>query len=216
MTQIRLIPTLATALLAAAALAGCDRRDDVPRPKTDAPGATAPKVPGAGGSADRSTVAAPATAAALSEGDLAFVEKAASAGMAEMAITKHAMDNAASADVKKVAEHLHKDHSQANQELTKIAGAKGIAVPAAPEGDKKAEVEQVSALSGAELDRTVLAKLEKSHRESINLFEREANEGSDPELKAFASKTLPTLREHLKMVEASRAGNDGGAHAAKK
>ena len=59
-------------------------------------------------------------------------------------------------------------------------------------------------------------KLEKSHRESINLFEREANEGSDPELKAFASKTLPALREHLKMVEASRTGGDVGAHAAKK
>ena len=89
---------------------------------------------------------------------------------------------------------------------------KGIALPGAPEGEKKRVVDQVNALSGADLDRTVLQKLETSHRESIELFEQEAKEGSDAELKAFASKTLPTLREHLKMVEDAA---EGGAAAAK-
>ena len=72
------------------------------------------------------------------------------------------------------------------KELTKIASSKGITLPAAPAGDKKAEVDQLSKLAGADLDRVVLEKLEKSHRESIKLFEQEAAGGSDPELKAFA------------------------------
>jgi putative membrane protein len=211
------MPVLAATVVVAAALAGCDRRDDVPRPKTDSPATTAPKAPGTGASSvDRSTTErAPATAAAgVQAGDRTFVEKAASAGMAEVAITKHTMDNAASAEVKKIAEHLHTDHTKANQELTKIASSKGITLPAAPEGDKKAEVDQLSRLTGADLDRVVLEKLEKSHRESIKLFEQGAAAGSDPELKAFAEKTLPTLREHLKMVETGRGG-DGGASSAK-
>jgi len=58
------------------------------------------------------------------------------------------------------------------QQLARIASAKGIPIPASPEGDKRGEVEQISALSGAELDRTVLAKLDQSHRASIKLFER--------------------------------------------
>ena len=108
-------------------------------------------------------------------------------------------------------------YSQANQELARIASMKSIPVPAAPEGEKRVEVEQINALSGAELDRTVLAKLDESHRASIKLFEREASEGSNPELKAFAAKTLPTLREHLKMVESTHAAaGDGGAQAANK
>jgi putative membrane protein len=33
-----------------------------------------------------------------------------------------------------------------------------------------------------------------------SLFEREAKSGKDAELKAFAEKTLPTLKDHLSMV----------------
>jgi putative membrane protein len=216
MTNIRSLYLVAAAVLVAGALAACNRKDEVPRPKTEASGTVAtPTAPAAGAPADRT--AAPAPTATVPEGDRAFVDTAASAGLAEVAITKHTMAKAASDDVRKLAEHLNKDHSQANRELTSIASAKGIPVPAAPEGDKRGEVEQITALSGAELDRTVLQKLEKSHRESIKLFEREASEGSDPELKAFAAKTLPTLREHLKMVESTPvAAGDGGVPAANK
>jgi len=32
-------------------------------------------------------------------------------------------------------------------------------------------------------------------------FKRESERGEDAELKAFASKTLPTLQDHLRMAE---------------
>ena len=209
------ISYLASAVIAAAALASCDRGDDVNRPKVT-PGTTLPKAPAGSASADRSSAAREAAiAAALPAVDRTFVEKAASSGMAELAITEHVIDKAASPEVKKIAEHLHKDHTEANLELAKIATSKGLTLPATPDGEKKAEIEKISALAGAELDRTVLERLEQSHRDSISLFEREVADGSDPELKAFASKTLPTLREHLKMVEAGRGG-DGVASAASK
>jgi len=228
MAKTQSLYLVAAAVLVAGALASCDRRQEVPRPKTEPSGAaTTPNAPATGTPAtgapatgaadgtpaDRTVASAPT--ATVAEGDRAFVDTAASAGLAEVAITKHAMDKAASGDVKKLAEHLNKDHSQANQELARIASAKGIPVPVSPESEKRAEVEQVSALSGAELDRTVLTKLDQSHRASIKLFEREASEGSDPELKAFAAKTLPTLREHLKMVESTHAAAGGGAQAGK-
>jgi len=38
------------------------------------------------------------------------------------------------------------------------------------------------------------------HKQTIALFRRESRSGNDPDLKAYAAKTLPTLEEHLKMV----------------
>jgi putative membrane protein len=40
----------------------------------------------------------------------------------------------------------------------------------------------------------------KDHEEAVVLFASEANDGKDPAVKAWAEKTLPTLREHLRMA----------------
>ena len=203
------IPVFASAVIVAAALVGCDRREEVPRPKT---ASTEVSTNAPGGSADRPPTAPGAPpAAAVPAGDKTFAEKAASAGLAEVAITRLVIDKTASANVKKLAEHLYKEHTEANQELAKLATLKGLTLPAEPDQEKKREIDKVAALTSAELDRTVLGKLAQSHRESIELFEREANEGSDHELKAFATKTLPTLREHLKMVEGTKSAAAGEA-----
>ena len=39
------------------------------------------------------------------------------------------------------------------------------------------------------------------HREDVNEFRTESTTGDDPDVKAFASKTLPTLEDHLKMAQ---------------
>ena len=46
------------------------------------------------------------------------------------------------------------------------------------------------------------------HKEDIKAFEKEAKNGSDADLKQFASTTLPTLNQHLSMAQA-------GTHAAR-
>lgn len=39
------------------------------------------------------------------------------------------------------------------------------------------------------------------HEKAVADFTAEPNSGSDPQVKAFAAKTLPTLRGHLKMAQ---------------
>ena len=41
----------------------------------------------------------------------------------------------------------------------------------------------------------------KDHRTDVKEFQDAANDVKDPELKAFAQKTLPTLQEHLRMAQ---------------
>jgi putative membrane protein len=47
---------------------------------------------------------------------------------------------------------------------------------------------------------------------NVSLFTTQAKEGQDAALKAFASKILPTLQEHLHMVRAL-AAQQPGEHA---
>jgi putative membrane protein len=61
-------------------------------------------------------------------------------------------------------------------------------------------VSQLSALSGAEFDRKYMEHMVKDHEKDVAAFERESTKGSDADLKAWAAKTLPTLREHLQMA----------------
>jgi putative membrane protein len=39
-----------------------------------------------------------------------------------------------------------------------------------------------------------------AHEKDVALFEKQSTSGSDTELRTFAAKTLPKLREHLDMA----------------
>jgi putative membrane protein len=61
--------------------------------------------------------------------------------------------------------------------------------------------DRLSKLRGAEFDRAYIDAMVKDHKEDVAHFEAMSRDGSDPDLKAWASKTLPTLKEHLKLAE---------------
>jgi putative membrane protein len=61
-------------------------------------------------------------------------------------------------------------------------------------------------LDGASFDRSYASSMGVSaHEETIALFRKEAQQGKDPDVKAFATKTLPTLEHHLKMSKDLKA-----------
>jgi putative membrane protein len=43
------------------------------------------------------------------------------------------------------------------------------------------------------------------HEDAVNLFKSHSESGKDPELKAFAAKTLPVLQGHLNMIKDIKA-----------
>jgi len=153
---------------------------------------------GAGGGA----LAQPAAAAsaAVAGGDRTFVMEAAKGGMAEVALGQLAQQRGSSDAVKQFGSRMVDDHTKANDELKQIAMGKGITLADATP-PKDAQARKLEGLSGAAFDREYMTKMHADHRKTIALFEKEAQSGRDPELKAFAAKTLPTLQEHLKMVQ---------------
>ena len=137
--------------------------------------------------------------------DSTFVTKAAEGGMAEVQLGNLAKSNAESSDVKSFGEQMVTDHTQANDELKSIASKKSITLPTSVNAKQQAEYNRLEKLKGAAFDREYMKLMVSDHRTDVNEFRRESEHGSDPDLKAFAAKTLPTLENHLKMAESTDA-----------
>ena len=134
--------------------------------------------------------------------DKEFMLTAASGGIAEVEMARVALDKSQSPDIKKHAQHMINDHTQANDELRRIATAKGITLADVPNAEHKAMVDKISDTPAKDFDKTYVREAGvNAHQEMRTLFRNESTSGLDPELKAFASKTLPTVESHLKHSE---------------
>jgi putative membrane protein len=138
--------------------------------------------------------------AKLSKAERKFLSKAAQSGMAEVQLGKLALDKASSEAVKRIGETLVEHHSSANGEVQQIAAAAGVTLPHEAGGKHKSAVKRLSKLSGEEFDREFLRYQLRHHREDFRQFEEAATKTENPEVKEFASSTLPTLREHQAMI----------------
>jgi putative membrane protein len=127
-----------------------------------------------------------------------FAMMAAQGGLFEVKSSELADKNAASEDVKKFAAHMVKDHTAANDELKRVAAGKNIELPQALDEKHQAKLDKLTKSTGAEFDKEYMTIQVKAHAKTIRMFEAEAKSGSDNDIKAFADKTLPTLREHMK------------------
>jgi putative membrane protein len=130
-----------------------------------------------------------AKGATLSSADKAFVKDAAKGGMMEVAMGRVAEKNATNSEVKNFGARMVKDHSKANEDLKAIAKEENVEWPAEKEAGKWKS------------DKDYMDAMVKDHEKDLAAFEKEAKNGSDPDVKSFASKTAKTVREHLEMAK---------------
>ena len=139
--------------------------------------------------------------AALAADD-GFVQKAAMGGIAEVDAGGMAQDKGSSPAVKDFGQKMVQDHTKANDELKQIATSKNMAVPTSPDDKHKKSETKLGGMTGQGFDQAFKAQMIADHKATISLFEHEAKSGTDADLKAFAAKTLPDLKDHLKMAQA--------------
>ena len=128
-----------------------------------------------------------------------FFTHAAQDGEAEVQLAELAQQKAADTKVKEYAARLQKDHSNANAELRAIVAKKGLTVPGGP-GPHAAMKAKLEKMEGANFDQAYMKAMVDDHTKAVREFEM-ASKSSDEDVKAFATKTLPTLREHLRMAQ---------------
>lgn len=156
-------------------------------------------------------LAAPLSVFAASNPDATFFKHAAEGGIFEVEAGKLAQDKGNSQKVKDFGAMMVTDHSAANDKLKSLAASKDVSLPSSSSVGQMATKGKLEVLSGDTFDKSYIKSQVKAHQQTIALFKKESATGQDPEAKAFAKATLPTLRSHLKAINAIAA--DAGVDA---
>ncbi|WP_316825053.1 DUF4142 domain-containing protein [Pedobacter miscanthi] len=149
---------------------------------------------------DTTTNVAATGGIAVDDADAKFTTQAAVGGMAEVELGKMALEKSSNAQVKEFATMMVKDHGMANAELMVIAKQKNITLPSTVDDEHKKKMDDLSKKTGADFDKAYVNAMVDGHKSTLKLMEDESRDGKDADLKAFATKTAPTVQSHLVMI----------------
>ena len=128
-----------------------------------------------------------------------FMATAARSGMVEVEMGKLAAQKATDPEVKKFGQTMVTEHTAANNELKTLAGKKDVTLPT-DLGTHQSDLDTLKNASGADFDRSYVKLMVNEHENDVEAFQAQADKSADPDVKAFAAKTLPTLKKHLESI----------------
>ncbi|RZK37357.1 MAG: DUF4142 domain-containing protein [Pedobacter sp.] len=140
------------------------------------------------------------------EADAEFATKAAVMGMAEVELSKLALEKSTHAKIKEFATMMVNDHGMANEELKTIAMGKNISLPATLDEDHQKMWNDLNGKTGKDFDKKYVDDMIDGHQKTLDLLEKQAKDGEDAELKTFAGKTAPVVRAHLDQIKKIKDG----------
>jgi putative membrane protein len=141
------------------------------------------------------------SSAKLAPADRQFIKKAAQGGLAEVQLGQLATEKADSPDVKQFGQKMVDDHGKANDQLKQVASNKGVTIPDKLSTKDAATKARLEKLSGKAFDRAYMRDMVMDHTKDVSEFRTESKTAKDPDVKNFASETLPTLQDHLKQAK---------------
>ena len=133
--------------------------------------------------------------------DSNFAKDAAEGGLAEVKMGELAQEKGITDAVKDFGKKMVEDHTQANDKLKEVASQQNIKLPTKLDKHDQRVYDKLSQLSGEQFDRAYARDMVRDHKNDVAAFQQEANSGQNNQIKSFASQTLPTLQEHLKLAQ---------------
>lgn len=149
-------------------------------------------------------ICAALASANLSPGDKKFLSAAADSGLAQFALAKLALEKSARPDLKMYTHQVMSDYQKANQDLQQLTEQKKLPFPSEVTLKDKAEKARLELLSGDQFDDVYITAAINRGVEDMKTYRNESAEGMDSDVRQFASKNLPIVREHLAMIKAIR------------
>jgi putative membrane protein len=135
------------------------------------------------------------------EDDAKFVVEAADAGMTEVQLGQLTKSNSASPAVKDFGQMMIAEHGKANDELKALAILKNITLPTALSDESQKKLNELAGKRGNEFDKAYTELMVKGHKDVLDKFKTEADNGSDTDLRSWAGGKVSVLEHHLEVAE---------------
>jgi putative membrane protein len=137
----------------------------------------------------------------LNSADRHFIEDAARGNLLEIELGSLAVQRTARPDILAFAGRMIYDHAYLNKNLARIAEANETPLPLTVDEGQNALIDELIRLTGDEFDRRYLEIMVDEHRETLESYTEQAEEGEDPQLLAFAENALPMLQRHYEQAQ---------------
>ena len=148
-----------------------------------------------------SSSAASSSSSPSSNPDQDFVTKAAQGNSAEVELGKIVAAKSKDPNVKQFAQMMVKDHTTALNELQELAQTKNLNFNDDLPDDAKSLQQKLSSDTGKQLDKDYMDGMVEDHQKDVQEFTDKSQNAKDPDVKQWASKTLPTLQKHLEKAQ---------------
>jgi|GEM_PF-178831 len=129
--------------------------------------------------------------------EVTFLSEASEINMEEISLGKLAIEKAVGTDVKDMGKMMEMEHAKCLKGLVKLAEEKSIKIPTKLSDKAHKTYNQLNDKTGIAFDKAYCDLMVNGHKDAIVLFEKAVAECTDPDIKAWASETLPDLHRHL-------------------
>jgi len=136
----------------------------------------------------------------VSAGDRKFAMEAAHGGIAEVRLGELAEQKGSSEFVRRFGHRMVEDHGKANDDLQSVASNMGLTLPTEPNGEQRELMARLRRLHGAAFDAAYIRAMKMDHQMDIAEFKKEARMGREAGIRRFASRTLPIIQGHYRML----------------
>ncbi|MCX6273858.1 MAG: DUF4142 domain-containing protein [Bacteroidetes bacterium] len=131
------------------------------------------------------------------EKDAQFLVDAAEINREEISLGQLAQKSGTTTHVKELGKMMEDAHTQSLADLSALAKTKNISIPTSQTDDGQAAYKKLNEKSGNDFNKAYADMMVNGHKDAITLFETASTSGTDPDIRAWATATLPALRTHL-------------------
>jgi len=131
------------------------------------------------------------------EKDAKFLVNVAEINLEEIKLGQLAKQMGRTEHVKELGQMMDAAHSKCMSSLATLAATKSITIPTTPTDNALNAYKDLNNKSGADFDLAYCDMMVNGHKDAIVMFEKEAAESTDADIKQWATETLPELRMHL-------------------
>jgi putative membrane protein len=142
--------------------------------------------------------------------DQQFVSQVGAANLLEVRLSQAAQQKGGNTSVKQFAQSMIVDHTDMQKQWIAVAKKDNIKFTTELNPQQLQQVQQLTKMSGADLDRAYMSMMVQSHRDNVDAFTRERSAPHSPDVRQLIESSLPRLQQHLSQAQqiSSQVGVD--------